>query len=69
LILDLVWSAPKVATPPAPVSPLKPTCPECRLKLQLVRIVPHPDHAGFDQHEFVCHNCGKTRTYTLRRKG
>jgi hypothetical protein len=39
------------------------------MKMQLVRIVPHPEHGpGFDQHEFVCHNCGKTRTYMVRRK-
>jgi hypothetical protein len=37
--------------------------------MQLVRVTPHPDHgSGFDQHEFVCRDCGKTRIYMLRRK-
>jgi len=37
--------------------------------MQLVRIEPHPDHgAGFDHHVFVCPDCGKTQTYTLRHK-
>jgi hypothetical protein len=58
-----------VATSPKPVSPLKPSCPDCRIKLQLVRVLPHPEHgAGFDDHEFVCRICGKTQTYMVRRK-
>jgi hypothetical protein len=37
--------------------------------MQLVRIVPHPEHgAGFDHHEFVCRRCGKAQTYMVRRK-
>ena len=58
-----------MATTAAPTSPLKPSCLACRIKMQLVRIVPHPEHgAGFDHHEFVCRKCGNAQTYMVRRK-
>jgi hypothetical protein len=37
--------------------------------MQLVSIAPHPDYGdAFEVHGFACERCGRTQTYTLRRR-
>jgi hypothetical protein len=52
-----------------PESPLRPSCAGCRNKMRLESIDPHPDYGrAFELHTFHCDACGRTQTYTLRRK-
>jgi hypothetical protein len=52
-----------------PVSPLRPSCANCRAKLQLTAVTEHPDYgSAFEVHVFSCTSCGRTQSYTLRRR-
>jgi len=52
-----------------PVSPLRPSCAACRIKMLLVAVKPHPEFgSAFEVHGFACTNCGRTQSYTLRRR-
>jgi hypothetical protein len=52
-----------------PVSPLQPRCAACDTRMQLDAVEPHPDYgSAFELHGFRCPACGRTQSYTLRRK-
>jgi len=52
-----------------PLSPLRPSCAACHIKLRLIAVEPHPDFGGaFEVHGFICTSCGRTQSYTLRRQ-
>jgi ribosomal protein S27AE len=52
---------------PPILQPLNP-CPVCGAETALAEIEPHPLHANFEIHGYLCGRCGPTKSLVALRK-
>jgi len=52
---------------PRILQPLNP-CPVCGAETALAEIEPHPLHANFEIHGYLCGRCGPTKSLVALRK-
>jgi hypothetical protein len=52
---------------PPMLKPINP-CPVCGAETTLAEIEPHPLHANFEIHGYLCDRCGPTKSLVARRK-
>lgn len=52
---------------PPMLAPINP-CPVCGAETTLAEIEPHPLHANFEIHGYLCDQCGPTKSLVALRK-